>query len=372
LKKNIKQYLSIYQQTKQFKSKEISDSIKNMNLLIFNMEMNEKSKVLSHCIDWVNNISIYFDKVFVITVKSSNFKVNENVKVFSIKRDKFNRLSSIILLYKILFKIHKNYKINGYFVHMAAYFVPFIFLFKLYYKIPILFWYAHSSVTKALKIATLLSDKIFSPSKESFKYKTSKIEFTGHGINTDFFKFIKNKKCNYSKFAVFGRISETKNIHKMIEVFNKIENKNINLTIIGEPLIEIDKKYFDKIFNFNYKNIFYSKNIPKKYIFETYKKFDVIINLSDTGSLDKVIIEPMAMGIPVITSNKSAIELFSHLDGKGVFLTTKQDFENDIKNLILTKPFINRNLLRKEIEENHSIKKLAKKISDYFIIEPSD
>ena len=330
------------------------------------MEMDRNSKVLSHCIDWVNNISEHFEKVFVITVKSKAYTVNSNVKVYSIERDRKSRLQSIIRLFKILFKIHKKNKIDGYFVHMATYFVPFLFPLKMFFKIPLLFWYAHSSITIALRLATLFSDKIFSPSKESFKLKTNKIVFTGHGINTDIFQLKSNKKCQFQKFAVFGRISNTKNIHIMINTFDKLRQLGIHLTIIGEPLTKNDQIYFERLFIRTYSNISYKKNIPKQNIINEYSKYDLIINLSDTGSLDKVIIEPMSMGIPVLTSNKSAHELFAHLNGKGVFLTTKENFENDLKKIIKEKPAIKPDLLRKEITENHSIKKLSKKIADYF------
>ena len=94
---------------------------------------------------------------------------------------------------------------------------------------------------------------------------------------------------------------------------------------------------------------------------------DLAINISDTGSLDKTIIEPMAMGIPVITSNDSAKEIFTHINEKGIYLLKdKNELKDVLQNLVKKDLDFDREGLREEIVQNHSLEKLAKKIVGFF------
>ncbi|MEK7522407.1 MAG: glycosyltransferase, partial [Patescibacteria group bacterium] len=45
--------------------------------------------------------------------------------------------------------------------------------------------------------------------------------------------------------------------------------------------------------------------IPNKNIVEFYQSGDLFVNLSDTGSLDKAVLEAMACGLKVLTSNEA-------------------------------------------------------------------
>ena len=104
-----------------------------MNLVLFNFEMDKDSKALAFAIDWVNEISKNVDKLYVVSLRCKEYKVRENVEVFCINQDKKNRFQTILSIWKVLKQIHKS-KIDGYFVHMAHYFVPIIYPFAKYYN----------------------------------------------------------------------------------------------------------------------------------------------------------------------------------------------------------------------------------------------
>lgn len=344
-----------------------------MNLVLFNFESNKNSQALAFALDWVNEISKNVDKLYVVSLRCGEYKVNDNVKVYCINQDKKNRIQTIISIWKILKEIHKKDKeISGYFVHMAHYFVPFIYPFAKLYKQKILLWYAHKSVPLTLRIAGILADKIFATSSQSMRLQTNKFEAVGHGIDTTNRFIFKDKfRDKIKNIATVGRISKVKNIDMIVDAFLSLERDDLCLYIVGDALAGDDDIYLANI----------KKTIPKKYekniIFtgsisfeklpEIYNDIDLTINVSDTGSLDKAIIEPMAMGIPIITSNDSAKQIFEHLDTKGIYLLdTKEKLKTVLKKVVLENKEFDRLVLREEVVQNHSLGRLAKKIVGEF------
>jgi len=344
-----------------------------MNLILFNFESNQDSQALAFALDWLNEIAKNVDKLYVISLRCGEYKVNDNVEVYCINQDKKNKIQTIFSIWKVLKLIHnKDTNINGYFVHMAHYFVPLIYPFAKYYNQKIVLWYAHKSTPITLKIAVVLADKIFSISSQSMRLATDKFEPVGHGIDTtNRFLLKKEFRSSIKNIVTVGRISKVKNVDMIVDVFLSLNRDDIYLYIVGDALVGDDDIYLksikESIPKHKEKNIIFTGTISFEELPEVYKDIDLSINLSDTGSLDKTIIEPMAMGIPIITSNDSAKEIFSHLDGEGVYLLDeKKDLRKTLnKEIVSTKNF-NRNLLREEVLKNHSLSHLSKKIVNEF------
>jgi len=204
-------------------------------------------------------------------------------------------------------------RVNGVFFHMCPEYVLGAHLLPKIFRKKTLLWYTHKSVNWKLKLAEKLVDKIFTASKESFRLPSKKVEITGHGIDINKFKPAETKKDG-SKFKIIsvGRISPVKNYEIMINAAEILKNKDFNfeIKIAGAPILKDDKTYFEKL-----KNLIKEKKlddivefvgpIPNKYIAEFYQSGDLFINLSDTGSLDKAVLEAMACGLNVVTSNEA-------------------------------------------------------------------
>lgn len=338
-----------------------------MKIIIFNFESNHNSQALGFAIDWINALSCHVQKVYVISLRCGDFSVNSNVEIFCIEQNLKNKIKTILSIIKTLYTIHRQDKINGYFVHMAHYFVPIIYPFALFFRQKIILWYAHKATPFSLRIANMLADKVLSSTTNGYNIKTSKLEIVGQGINTEKFFFKKNFSSKIRNIVVVGRISHVKNVDLIIKIFCDLQVEDVFLHIVGDAITQQDKYYFEAI----------RANIPKhlkeRIVFRgaisfgvlpaLYATMDLAVNLSDTGSLDKAILEPMAMGVPVITSNVSARALFGHLDKKGIYLVDKkEDFKDILKEVLQNIMMVDRTHLREEIMHNHSLDQLAQKI----------
>jgi len=344
-----------------------------MNLILFNFESNKNSQALAFALDWINEISKNVDKLYVVSLRCGEYEVADNVEVYCINQDKKSRIQTIFSIWKVLKNIHKKDKnIGGYFVHMAHYFVPIIYPFAKYYNQKILLWYAHKSVPISLKIAGNLANKIFSISSQSMRLKTNKFEAVGHGIDTTNRFIMKDKfRDKIKNIVTVGRISKVKNVDMIVDAFLSLKRDDLYLYIVGDALAGDDADYLSNIKRSIPKefqdNIIFTGSISFDKLPDIYKDIDLSINISDTGSLDKTIIEPMAMGIPIITSNDSAKQIFNDLNDHGVYLLdTKEDLKIKLKELVEKECDFNRIKLRDEVIKNHSLDSLAKEIVSEF------
>jgi L-malate glycosyltransferase len=130
-----------------------------------------------------------------------------------------------------------------------------------------------------------------------------KIEVIYNGINTKEFKPIKNKKEDKTlRIICIARLIKRKGIDYLIKALGKLKNENFILTIIGdgkekESLIDLAKNL--KI----NKKVKFLGSIPHQKIVKYYQKNDLFILPSLNEGMSNTILEAMACGLSIITTN---------------------------------------------------------------------
>jgi glycosyltransferase involved in cell wall biosynthesis len=199
----------------------------------------------------------------------------------------------------------------------ATYFAP---AFKLF-NIPVIVWYAHGSVSQKLIRAHKFATRIVSSTIEGFRIPSNKLSLIGQSVDLDHFELIDFIEEKSSNLIYVGRISARKNIDKIIDVLSLVVNgqdrKKINLFIVGDTLNEDDKHYkaclLKQIETLNLqKNVIFKGHLQQSEIIELYKDVFAHISFSSTGSLDKTLVESLAVGCPVITSNDAMVAILDH------------------------------------------------------------
>jgi len=338
-----------------------------VNILWFNLKIDEEDQVLSFALDWINKLSLRVNKIIVITLEKGEYTLNDNVIVYSIGKEKgYSKLRRVIVFYKLLFKVLKKEKIDVVFSHMMPLFVAMSgFILKLTKK-PIYQWYCHKSATKILRIACFFSDKIFTCSEISMNIETTKKKVIGHGINLDIFKQLGIER-ERETFLCVGRISPIKNVHILVEVVDllvKEGHKNLTLLIVGEPTTQKkDIDYKSKIVkSINEKklsdNIIFTGTKDFNSMVELYNKSKFLLSLSDTGSVDKVFLEAMACGCIPISSNDSFKLIFKDLYPELIVRKDATDIFNKVNYLLSLKDneIVDiQNTLNNEVKNGYSL-----------------
>ena len=163
-----------------------------------------------------------------------------------------------------------------------------------------------------LKIAEKLCYKIVTAAEDSLVgFKSKKIIETGHGINAEEFKTNRNWTDGKIEILSVGRISKIKDYETLIRAALILKDKNIdfNIKIIGRPIMPSDFPYFEHLKFLNEKLnlddvVKFIGFVPHNNIADYYKKSDIVIGMTPKGGIDKSLLEAMASGALILTSNE--------------------------------------------------------------------
>lgn len=280
------------------------------NLLVITQKVDENDDLLGFFIGWLEKFAAKFDKIFVITLAKGRYALPANIEVYSLGKEKNNsRFARFLIFYFLLFRLVP--KSSGILAHMSPIFAvaswPAAFIFRK----KIILWYLHRQVTFRLKLAERLCYKIATASKESLGIYGEKIVEFGHGIDAS--RFATHRDWDHRgllKIISVGRISPIKNFETLIGASSILKKEGINfhLKIIGRPVMKRDFPYFDHLKDLVAKsdlknNIDFTGFVPYNKMAHHYKEADFCIGPLPTGGIDKAMLEAMAAGCIILTSN---------------------------------------------------------------------
>lgn len=278
-----------------------------MRFLILTQKIDREDPILGFFHDWVREFALHTENVEVISLEKGVYDLPKNVTVHSLgKENRTSKLSQIITFYRYIFSLRRNYDVV--FVHMnPEYLVLGGWFWKLCKKRTLL-WYTHKSKNLWLRIGMKFSDRIFTASPESFPLRDRKVVVLGHGINPARYEEVVPREIDTLHLMSVGRISRSKGIDLMLLVVEALRAKHVRvqLSLIGGPITLDDEKYEQSL-----RQTVRDKKMPVQFlgplppseIPKHLARADIFINLSETGGLDKAVLEAMAMGLPVVTTN---------------------------------------------------------------------
>lgn len=359
-----------------------------MKLLIITQKVDKNDPVLGFFHRWIEEFSKDCEKVIVIALEVGVYNLPTNVKVLSLgKESGQSRLKYLWRFYKHIWRERGNYETV--FVHMNP---IYIVLAGWWWRLSgkrIALWYTHRQVDLKLRLAERLVSVIFSASRKSFRLATQKVNFVGHGVDTEtfvprgtveagnneVFPEIVTNSLGPEMFKILsvGRISPVKNYESLIEVIDLLVNKkrikNIKVFVLGNYCVPQHESYFDKIRKKVEvcglrNNVFFLGPVTHSETIKYYQVVDLLVNLSHTGSMDKVVLESMSCGGIVLTSNEAFQEM---LDNNLMFISSERPEELarrilKIKNMSPLELLLVKENLRAEVVSNHSLSKLSDKI----------
>lgn len=313
-----------------------------MKLLILTQKVDINDDILGFFHGWIAEFAKHCEKVTVICLFKGEYDLPENVRVLSLGKEQsiatagskvsrpqgasirfLRRIIYIFKFYRYIISERRNY--NKVFIHMNAEYVVLGGLFWKAMNKKIGLWYTHKSVNLKLRIAERLAEVIFTASPESFRLPSKKVQVLGHGINIEQFaatnhiisegqKIQTNEKF---KIITIGRISPVKDYETLIKaveiLFN--EGEKLKVEIIGGPGRPEQEKYLDNLKKMVAERkleqiIDFVGSVPNREIANYLSGTDLFVNMSQTGSIDKAVLEAMAAGVPVVTGNEAFVEIF--------------------------------------------------------------
>jgi glycosyltransferase involved in cell wall biosynthesis len=344
-----------------------------MKILILTQKIDKNDDVLGFMHGWISEFAKNCERVTAISLQQGEHGLPSNVKVLSLgKEGGRSRIKYIWNFYKYIWQEKNNY--DAVFVHMNPEYVVLGGLFWKFLGKKISLWYAHKSTPWHLKLAEKFVDVIFTSTESGCKIKSKKIKVIGQGIDTELFKPEENRKENeVFNIITVGRLSKSKDYGTLLLAVKDLTFAGIRLKvdIIGAPARPEDFAYLKELESSVATNkmqtvVTFVGSVSNREIIKYLKRADLFVNMGQTGSLDKAVLEAMSAGIPILTCNeafKGVLGLFSD-----DLMVPKHDhslLENNIRKMYEKTPEERALLgleLRRIIVEDHNLGNFVSKI----------
>jgi glycosyltransferase involved in cell wall biosynthesis len=283
----------------------------DLRLLWFNLITDADAPVQGFATDWINALAARCAYVDVLTMQAGRIAVADNVRVFSVGKEQgYGEARRALNFYRLLAARLRERRYDACFAHIQSLFAILGAPLLKPAGIPITLWYAHKAVTPRLRLAEKLVDQVVTASPESFRIPSAKVQIIGHGIDTTRFTPAEAPAEPFTLLSV-SRIAPVKRLETLLEAARSLKQSGtaFRLRLVGSVAPQ-DQAYAQRlrglIADWQLPDVVeWVGEVPHHAVVPVYQNAHLMINLSNTGAVDKAVLEAMACGLPVITANEA-------------------------------------------------------------------
>jgi glycosyltransferase involved in cell wall biosynthesis len=352
-----------------------------MRLLLFNLATDADDPVLGFTTRWIGALARQVEFIHIITMRAGRLDLPENVRVYSVGKEKgFSELRRLVEFYRVLRRILREDRIDACFSHMMPLFTVLAGPVLRYVRIPIVTWFAHPRVTWILRLAHHLSTHMVASLAMSYPYRRDKLIVTGQGIDTDLFSADSAESTAEGPETILcvGRLSPVKDHPTLLKAVALLRTRPVRafqLVMIGgtgsirdEPYVKFLKDLTRELALEDI--VRFEAPVPIASLPAWYKRSTLYVNMTPTGSGDKVALEAMACGLPSVVANLgfkdtlgSYAEKLLYEFGDSEQLAQKLEWVLSLSKIERTEIG---NYLREQVVSMHGLNRLARNLVDIF------
>jgi len=280
-------------------------------------KVDESSPVLATQLRWIEFLArdARVEHVYVLTPSCGATSLPENVTVRAFgrpARSPIRRLASVYGFYRELLKISRP--LSFFFVAQGGPYPALLLPWKLLCRRPVHQWKAMPHVTGKMRFyAKYCDDLIFTATPSSFPFAREKVRVVGHGIDTELFRPRRGTKRR--DLVIASRIAPVKGLDRAVRALAACRSRygvTYRLDIIG-PCDTVSREYRQDLLGLIDEldlqdQVRLMGGVEQHELARLMGEYRAALNFSDTA-FDKAAGEAMAMGIPVVTTNPSALEV---------------------------------------------------------------
>lgn len=265
---------------------------------------------------WVERLAARVEHLHVLQLWRSAPALPENVTLHSLDRDgPGGRAGVLARLTSTLSSLCWTRSVDGVIAHMGPIFAVCAAPIARSAGIPLALWYAHGSVSPLLRLAHALVDQVGTSTLDGFRIRSAKVRITGQGIDTDAFSPAGDRDPNL--IASVGRVSPVKHLEVLIEAVARMraEGSAAHLRIVGGTTLPAERAYHQslerRIAILGLREVIsLVPGVPHDRVAEEYRRATLFASCSQTGSLDKAVLEAASCGAIPVTSNPALSAFF--------------------------------------------------------------
>ena len=280
-----------------------------MKLLIITQKVHRADTgALGFFHSWIIEFAKHAKFVTVICLEEGKHELPDNVKVLSLGKEKsHSRIKYLKNFYTYIWRERKNYDVV--FVHMNQ---EYVLLAGWWWRLvgkKVLLWRNHKNGTYLTNFAASFCNTVFCTSPASYTARFKKTKIMPAGIDIKVYAESSDAKRTPSSILSLGRISVVKNIDVLVRACALLDSRGVDFsaTIAGDTELS-QKEYHQKLLKSAESliakgEIVFKNGMTESETAKAYKSYELFVNLTSPGSLDKTILEAMLSGALVIVCN---------------------------------------------------------------------
>jgi glycosyltransferase involved in cell wall biosynthesis len=346
-----------------------------MRILLFNLTTDIDDPILGFTTGWITALAKRLDFIRVITMRAGRIVVPDNVEIYSVGKEKgFSEPRRAVEFYRHLVHILREDCIDACFSHMIPIFSILASPLLRAKCIPLITWYAHPSLTPTLKVAHYVSKYMLSSIETAYPYKPNKLVTIGQGIDTNIFSPSDICPDKPQIILCVGRLSQVKGHPTLLQAATILRQRweePFRVVIVGGSAAPADGNYIQSLHEqvqvLNLRDIVhFEAPVANAELPFWYRRCTLHVNLTPTGSADKVAWEAMCCGKPCLAANAGFADTFGAYKDLLLFRhSDAEDLATKLESLLRLSHHERVQLgsyLRSRVIQRHGLENLANKL----------
>lgn len=294
-----------------------------MHLVVITQVLDRRDAVLGFFHTWCVEFARHVDELTVFAQDVGDVDLPDNARAVSLGRDEGRGKPTMLArLTRGLAGVRKPAAI---WAHMVPRFVLYAAPVAAARRIPLTLWYTHAGVDRSLRMAAPLVRRVFTASEESFRLESAaaKVIVTGHGIDGDHFALGGDERP--VDVLTVGRVAPSKGQRELLDALERLAASHggapdamPRTEIAGDILLARDRAYADEV---SARAAAWGDRVsllgavPYVEVADVMRRAKIMVNVSGTGSVDKVVLEAMACGTIPLSCNESFAPILGDFHG---------------------------------------------------------
>jgi len=278
-----------------------------MKLLFVTQTIDRENDVLGFVHRWLEVLSGSFASIVAVGLGVGRHALPHTVRVVSLGKEQGGTTRQFMWRFlNIAWRERKNY--DAVFVHMNE---EYVLLAGLMWRLlgkKVFLWRNHPMGTWKTKIAVMFAHTVFCTSPHAFTAQFSKTKIMPAGIDTEMFATGDTKKRVPYSLVMLGRIAPIKGQKIVVDALLELSRKghHVRSVFVGDAL-QCDEAYVSdvKISALTLGDMVeFLPAVPHHEAPRIFQTYEMFVNATPSGSLDKTILEAMASGcIPIVCND---------------------------------------------------------------------